>query len=111
MNKEIESIISVAHGPRRRSDQSVLETGQITQTSTWVPSDYIERVESLKKFGKILSHWQEAYAADGSLPDGAAVKALWAKIIAVEVLHAEDRKLKNDLMYGETGCQYFYERT
>jgi len=80
MNKEIEAIISMAHGPRHRADKSIVDT----MPETWVPSDYIERIVSLKKFGKTLEAWQVKYEGDGTLPDGASVKALWAKIIAVE---------------------------
>jgi len=98
MSSEIERIMQAHHARKQAS-------------SKWFAVDYVEREDSLKKHAAVLQLWQDQYLSQGTLPAHADVHGLWAKIMSVEVLGAEDRKLKNDLMYGPNGCQEFYERT
>ena len=80
--------------------------------STWTDNSYVVRGDSLEKLAVPLQKWQVAFQNRGTLPDSAEVKALWAKIMAVEVKSAEDRRFKNELMYGSRySCQFFFENS
>jgi len=99
MSKEIEEIMK-AHEAKKTS-----------ASKTWSAVDYVMREDTLKKHAVVLQLWQDELITKGNLPQHNHVRSLWAKIMAVEVLSAEDRHLKNELMYGPSGCQFFYEHT
>merc|ERR1712167_62812 len=96
MSKDIEDIMQAHHARK-------------TAGTIWSDVDYVARGESLHKHAAVLQGWQDEFLTKGVYPEHADVKGLWAKIMSVEVLSAEDRKLKNELMYGPHGCSFFFE--
>jgi len=108
MAAEIEGIIAAAHAPRHNKAETILKEG----SSTWTDNSYVVRGDSLEKFAAQLQKWQVGFQNQGLLPDACDVRTLWAKVMAVEVKSAEDRRFKNELMYGSRySCQFFYENS